>query len=142
MFLLGEQGASGRLLPSADGYVEIRSTEGIEITFAFGPVGPCLWCTVKEIRSITIPADRIRGWAWNYEDMPYRLNITYATDTNETKSILISMEGDRNSEINALLQDITGKKPTSSIQEVTGSYGETCSKAADYKGCMEYHRKK
>lgn len=142
MFLLGEQGASGRFLPSDDGYVEIRSTGGTEITFAFGPVGPCLWCTVKEVRSITIPGDRIRGWAWNYEDMPYKLNITYVTDAREAKSIVISMDGDRNSEINALLEDVTGKKATSSPQEIPGSVEERCSKAADYKGCMEYHRQK
>jgi hypothetical protein len=142
MFLLGEQGASDRLLPSTGGYVEIRSTDGTAITFAFGPVGPCLWCTVKEIRSITIPAGRIRDWAWNYDDMPYKLNVTYIADGKETKSIRISMDGDRNSEINALLEDITGKKANSSLQEIPGSLGERCSKATDYKGCMEYHRGK
>ena len=74
--------------------------------------------------------------------MPYKLNITYVTDAREAKSIVISMDGDRNSEINALLEDITGKKATSSPQEIPGSVGERCSKAADYKGCMEYHRQK
>jgi hypothetical protein len=99
-----------------------------------------LWCTVKETRSFSVPANRIRDWSWNYEDKPYKLRINYLSGEGEVKSVLISMEGDRNNEIDALLEDVTGKKSTPYVPQGQANVEEKCSKAADYKGCMEYHK--